>query len=166
MYLKEPIVNLFAQLSELLKALTDDQFIKQIPIMSSATIGQHMRHIIEFYLALDQGYISGEVNYDQRKRDHAIETDRYFAIAKLQQIAASIEKPNHQLLLAANYTIANNDEFTVPSSYYRELVYNLEHTVHHMALIRIAVAEFSSISLPIDFGLAISTLKYRNECAQ
>lgn len=166
MYLKEPIVNLIAQLSELLKTLTDDQYTKQIPLMSGATIGQHMRHIIEFYLALDQGYTSGKVNYDQRKRDHAIESDRYFAITKLQQIAASIVKPNQQLLLAANYTVANDDEFTVPSSYYRELIYNLEHTVHHMALIRIAVGEFSLISLPVDFGLAISTLKYRTACAQ
>jgi len=55
---------------------------------------------------------------------------------------------------------------SIPSNYYRELAYNLEHTIHHMALIRVGVNEVSSIELPVEFGVAYSTVKYRKQCAQ
>jgi hypothetical protein len=54
----------------------------------------------------------------------------------------------------------------IPSNYYREIAYNLEHTIHHMALIRVGINEVSMIELPQDFGVAYSTIKYRQQCAQ
>lgn len=166
MYLKAPITNLFIQMSAMLAALSDQQYTAKIRTMSNASIGGHTRHVIEFYLELNQGYVCGKVNYDQRKRDHVIENNRLFALQKLEEIVVSLVKPDKRLQLSASYRFANDVAFMVPSSYFRELIYNLEHTVHHMALIRIAVAEVSAICLPDDFGLAISTLKFRKSCVQ
>lgn len=95
-----------------------------------------------------------------------IENNRLFALQKLEEIVVSLVKPDKRIELSASYSFDNDAEFMVPSSYFRELIYNLEHTVHHMALIRIAVAEVSGIGLPDDFGLAISTLKFRKSCVQ
>ncbi|MNK28885.1 hypothetical protein D3C87_472700 [compost metagenome] len=166
MYLKEPITNLFVQMRAMLEVLSDQQYTAKIGMMSNASIGGHIRHVIEFYLELNQGYACGKVNYDQRKRDHVIENNRLFALQKLEEIVVSLVKPDKRLQLSASYSFDNDAEFMVPSSYFRELIYNLEHTVHHMALIRIAVAEVSAIGLPDDFGLAISTLKFRKSCVQ
>jgi hypothetical protein len=53
----------------------------------------------------------------------------------------------------------------MPTNYYREMAYNLEHTIHHMALIRTGINDVSRISVPENFGVAISTMKYRKQCA-
>ena len=48
------------------------------------------------------------------------------------------------------------------SSFYRELSYNIEHAIHHMALLKVAVKQtLTYISLPENFGVASSTIRYR-----
>jgi hypothetical protein len=54
----------------------------------------------------------------------------------------------------------------IKSNYYREIAYNLEHTIHHMALIRVGVNEVSLVQLPQEFGMAFSTIKHQQQCAQ
>lgn len=166
MYLKAPITNLLQQLQQVLEALSDQQYTVPVALMSNSSLGQHVRHIIEFYLELHHGYLYGTVNYDKRKRDEAIASNRLFAIKKLDEIRVGLARSDKQLFLAASYSTTDQEEITVSTNYYRELVYNLEHTVHHMALMRIAIATVSDLQLPADFGLAISTLKFRQSCAQ
>jgi hypothetical protein len=44
----------------------------------------------------------------------------------------------------------------------RELVYNIEHAVHHMAIMKIGVREIASyIGLSSDFGIAASTIRHK-----
>jgi hypothetical protein len=47
-----------------------------------------------------------------------------------------------------------------------EIAYNLEHTIHHMALIRVGLHELGDITLDDSYGVAPSTLKYRKRCVQ
>lgn len=155
MHLKEPVLNLLDQLQSVTAKLSDQQYTTPSPLLSNSTIGQHTRHIIEFFLELDKGYDTGIINYDKRNRDHAIESDRHFAIYQIYAISKSLDKPDKTLLLEA-------EAVTIDTNYYRELLYNLEHIVHHMALMRVAI----NIPLPESFGVASSTLKFRKACAQ
>jgi hypothetical protein len=161
MHFKEPLSNLLADLQYILEELTDQQYVQPIKILSQATIGQHNRHILEFFVELNKGYDAGIVNYDKRSRNHTIETDRAFAIQTIRVITENIDKPDRDLLLNVEY--GNHPVFT---NYFRELVYNLEHTVHHMALIRIGLNTISDLAIPEHFGVAASTIKYRKACAQ
>lgn len=164
MPLKNPISNLLSQLSDVIDRLTREQFKLPIITLSGSTIGQHIRHILEFYIELHKGYASGLVDYEQRERDHAIETDKQVALFHLKKIAKDLEKPDRELLL--NFMPADCCSLSINTNYYRELAYNLEHTVHHMALIRIGVNAISATELPIGFGVAASTLKFKQTCAQ
>ncbi|MEO3408309.1 hypothetical protein AAFN85_30620 [Mucilaginibacter sp. CAU 1740] len=166
MQLKEPISNLLEQLQYVIDELNPGQYTEPVKLLSQSSIGQHTRHILEFFVELNKGYESGMVDYDKRIRNKAIEADKDFAIGTINQIKNSIEKPDKELLLQAEYGEGADHQTQVFSNYYRELVYNLEHTVHHMALIRIGVNAISQVIIPDEFGVAASTLKYRNSCAQ
>jgi hypothetical protein len=166
MELKHPITDLLEQLEFIIEKLSDDQYTAPVSLLSNATIGQHARHIIEFFLELDKGYYNGIVNYDKRKRDYEIESNRYFAIQKLDEIKNRLLSDDKNLLLKIELSAEDCSEIEVKTNYFRELIYNLEHTVHHMALMRIGVASVSDILLPEKFGVAASTIKFRKACAQ
>lgn len=166
MTLQQSVQEVFEQLTDLLKQLTSRQYTQPSNNLSQATIGQHVRHIVELFICLENGYTSGTVNYENRKRDVVIETDKDFAMDLLKGITHGLNKENKELVLEAGFDILSDKKNTIPTNYLREIVYNLEHTIHHMALIRVGINEVSDIILPEQFGVAPSTLKYRNTCAQ
>ena len=166
MHLIKPIQQLFEQLQTIIHSLSDEQYNAPGKLLEGATIGQHIRHVIELFQELQTGYDTGTVNYDNRKRDHKIEADRLFAIEKLDTLHNTLARPDKKLLLKAGYNATSNETGEFETNYFRELIYNLEHTVHHMALIRVGVRECSNIQLSNDFGIAVSTLKFRKACAQ
>jgi hypothetical protein len=166
MQLQQAIKNVFLQLSDSVNQLSDEQYQRPSQTLFNATIGQHVRHIIELYICLYNGYETGIVNYDKRKRDTRIEQDKSFANELLEMIGFNLEKPDKDLVLESNYAEEPDSVVIVPTNFYREIIYNLEHTVHHMALIRVGINEVSHITVPEGFGTASSTIKYRKTCAQ
>lgn len=166
MLLKQPVQNVFVQLTETLNQLNDREYTQPSKILLNASIGQHTRHIIELFLCLEKGYESGLVNYEKRERDYRIETDKQVAVELLKGIYARLEKQNIDLVLETEDYEDSILNVSIPTNYYRELAYNLEHTIHHMALIRVGINEVSSVVLPDEFGVAYSTIKHRKQCAQ
>jgi hypothetical protein len=166
MLFKQPIQHVFVQLSETLNQLNNEEYVHPGKTILNATIGQHVRHIIELFQCLEKGYDNGIVNYEKRKRDYQIETNKELAVFLLNEVYQDLEKENKEIILEVENYCDSLQIVSIPSNYYRELAYNLEHTIHHMALIRVAVNEVSSIELPEEFGVAYSTVKYRQQCAQ
>lgn len=152
-------------LTNALDQLTDAQYSSPCVALSGGRIGQHVRHVIEFFQCLLRGYETGEINYDIRWRDQAIEADKEFAKQCLSDIVSSIDQPDKSMVLYANFGTEAKPSM-IPTTFYREIVYNIEHAIHHMAIIRIGIAEVSAITLPHEFGVASSTLKYQAECAR
>ncbi|MEP6747570.1 MAG: DinB family protein [Bacteroidota bacterium] len=166
MRLQQPIQNVFIQLTASLNLLDNDQYMYAGKTLSNATIGQHVRHIIEMFICLEDGYAGGVINYENRKRDSKIETDKDFAVSLLKQIYGGLHTENKQLILEAAYDESTNELLQFDTNYYREIAYNLEHTIHHMALIKVGIREVSDIEIPDEFGVASSTIKFRAVCAQ
>ena len=133
----------------LLHQLTNEEFTTRIPQLSDATIGEHMRHIIELFDCLLSNYNLGIINYDDRKRDIRIQSDVNFAISMLENQLDSIEKPNKELSLVHG---CNSNEEPLTTNYYRELLYNLEHSIHHQALIKVALFGFKNIEISRNFN--------------
>jgi len=163
MELKSVVHTLLSQLEDLIAQIKEEDFSKPSQTLNQATIGQHVRHILEFFLCLEEGINTGIVNYDKRAHDRILEEDKSLALAAIIQIKDLVQKQtsNYNLLLEGSYEPAGDESYSVSSNFERELIYNVEHAIHHMALIKIGVKENSPyIILPAEFGIASSTIRY------
>jgi hypothetical protein len=142
--------------------LTCEQYILPWRELDSASIGQHTRHIIELFQCLVGNYELGRVNYDQRQRNHLIETLPDYARSCINEISGAIDKPDKLLHL---YQKVAGTEISIRTNYFRELLYNQEHCIHHQALIKVAVIGMENVEISENFGVAPATIEYR-KCAQ
>jgi hypothetical protein len=166
MQVKEMVAPVLQQLCETLQLLSNDEYCKKCNLLQQSSIGNHTRHVIELFTCLINGYTNGIVNYENRKREKEIECNKKYAGQMLQQIIEKINLQNKILNLHTNIGEINNNSKIIVTNFYREIIYNIEHTIHHMALIRIGVNEVSSITLPINFGVAPATIQHKKLCAQ
>ncbi len=146
-------------LSNLLLLLNDRQYNKKIVFLGNASIGGHTRHIIELLKCVTDGYNLGKVDYLNRVRDLSLETDKISATAQLTEMTDQVTKHDRQMRLV---TETNEEGLmnVVETTYFREIVYNTEHAIHHLALIRVALREMKLDIVDDDFGMAYSTIKY------
>jgi hypothetical protein len=157
------INNSLDELIDLLNQLDDTDYSKKCNALSNATIGEHTRHIIEMFQCLENCYEIGVLNYDKRKRDINIESSTNFAISSILELKSGFEKVNKNIVLQQ---IIDGNEILIESNYHRELLYNLEHCIHHQALIKVGILQLEHIVIDANFGVARSTIEYRNKCVQ
>lgn len=147
-----------SDLIDLLENMDDKQFSASMEDVFQSSIGKHTRHIIEFYQSLLTAYHGGILNYDQRQRNIQLETHKFAAIEEIKTILKDLEQIDENKNLELQTKI-NEKEYIIPTTVFRELFYLMEHTTHHLALMRMGMANLSEkISIPHDFGYAYSTL--------
>ena len=132
----------------------------------NASISQHVRHILEFYICVFEGLETGIINYDNRKRDTRIENDRQFTMHLIHQLKEKADSimDDRDLVLQVKYGDASDSNIELKTNFYRELTYNIEHTIHHLAIIKRSIIEQASyIVLPEHFGIASSTVRYSHK---
>ena len=153
----------FTQLRHIINELKREEYGLKLPILNQSSIGQHVRHILEFYICLSQGIESGVVDYDSRTRNMSLEDDPNYANVILDELNNIFCKGNVEDTYLTNMIEFNGVSIASNSSVSRELVYLIEHSIHHYAIIAIALRnEFSHIEIPSHFGVAYSTSKYKS----
>jgi uncharacterized damage-inducible protein DinB len=156
-------LQLLDQLKLAIGQLSSEQYQAPINILSDASIGQHLRHTLEFFICLFDAKNDGKLNYDNRRRDEYIAQDKDFALSVIQSIKDLLQKEDDDfpLLLEASYDLNRCELMTIKTNYHREIAYNIEHTIHHMALIKIGIGSIAEkVVLPENFGVAISTIRH------
>lgn len=154
------------EINSLLLQIPTDLYTSKNDTIGGVSIGQHIRHILEFYIILEKGANSGIICYDNRARNVLLETDKEYAIKSIKEIIhflASL-KEDRQLKMLANYSITRDDQTIIQTSFYRELAYALDHTIHHLAIVKIALYEDKDkINIDNNFGVAPSTIRFRQQ---
>ncbi len=158
--LKGAAIKQLESIRSILVQIECKDYSTELNILKKASIGRHIRHILEFYECLIYNQVNDSVNYDNRKRNILLEENVTFALNFTREIIDTLENitANKQLILVSSY---EDQLVTMESSLYREITYNIEHTVHHLAIISIAIPiHFDYINLSANFGYADSTINY------
>lgn len=159
-------MNLHSQLwqdfIDLSQSLTSEQYTFKCTMLNGVSIAEHLRHSYEFYHCLLLGLNTQQLNYEARARDKALETNLPYAIESMQQLKTQLAAPLKDFSLELRSKEAQSG--TANTSLERELVYCLDHAIHHQALIKIGLKEQGlSHLVSQDFGVAYSTLRYRKQ---
>jgi len=155
--------NVLLQLNHVLQDIKEKDFVKPVNSLNGATIGQHIRHTLEFFTCLTGTLESGIICYDRRDHDKEIESNLAVAKTVINEIREKILSVNgdRKLILEIGYDYESDDMSRIDTNYDRELAYNIEHAIHHMAIIKIGINEICPyILIPSGFGVASSTIRH------
>lgn len=163
--LKKTTDEIISQIIDVATKLSNEEYSRPLSLLHGSSIGKHVRHIIEFYDCLLGGYETGIVDYDAREHNALLENDKMLAVKTLTETQEKInnysEKP---LMLSVNFSDQAEKANFISSSYERELIYNIEHVVHHAAIIKIALKNsFPQVIVPDNFGIAYSTVRFNKK---
>jgi hypothetical protein len=161
-------INMLDSVKSLLDAIPNEIYIKPDHILSGATLGQHFRHIVEFYQCIIDINDERLICYDSRKRDLRLEESIDFINLKIGEISDSISNLDSKTPIQTLSKFTSDPlekKIKINSSIGRELAYGFDHSIHHLAIIKIAMGiNHPEIELPQGLGVAPSTLQYRETC--
>jgi len=150
------------QVTKMLANLNNEMFARNHRLIHDVSIGQHIRHILEFYQCIFVGLASGTISYDDRERDVRIETDLSFALETIESLKRQLSEVEHDTSIQLCAAYSNEEQEQLTSSLKRELAYVLDHTIHHLAIVKI-VLKNDGVFVDPSLGIAPSTLRYRRE---
>ena len=150
------------QLALIVSKLSQVQFQQSLETLNQNSIGKHVRHVVEFFECLLIGSLDSVVNYDKRERNLLLENNVKFTLSRIEELQSEIENyQDKSLTLLADY---GSGPMVIETNLFRELVYNIEHCVHHLAIIKISMqANFPAIELEENLGVAYSTQQFQNQ---
>ena len=161
--MKETAQELLHDTKKLIEQLNNEQYKQSQPLLMGSSIGKHVRHIIDLFDCLIYGSNTLVINYDARKRNENFEKFTQAAINRIDELIEEIKNLNLDMKIRLVQELKGTT-LQIPSQINRELLYNIEHTVHHLAIIRMAIQqEFPEVKIPDNLGIAFSTIQYREQ---
>ncbi|MCB9082331.1 MAG: hypothetical protein H6555_11545 [Lewinellaceae bacterium] len=167
---KESLFALKQSVQSLLQQLSPAQYTRHLDLFEGATIGQHVRHIVDFFQCLDRGVVQGTVDYADRERDIRLEHQPGFALEQLTLFMERLGNLDEATLINVLADVSANPEAQRPrylSSIGREFSYIHDHAVHHLAIIKMGLSQLSEpVLLDSKLGVAPATLRHRESSNQ
>lgn len=159
---------IISQIRQLLDQLPQSSYTAPLEVLNGASIGQHFRHILDFYQCLLRDIPVGTVNYAHRDRNPLMESLPLATGEVFEKLVNAIQilDENDPLLVLGDFPSQNSQEQqpVLHSSVGRELMYAHDHAVHHLALIRIGLKVVAAgMVLDPHLGYAPATMQYRSE---
>lgn len=151
----EQLNSILIELNQMPKQLAEN-------IYREANVGQHMRHVFDHMLAIKRASNEDVVDYDKRDRGNEVETDLLMASQQLSLLRLWIKSEdfdNRKITVVSEIDCENTQRMRFDSNLNREILYVINHTIHHAAYIKLMLAQFG-IALPEHIGIAPGTATF------
>jgi uncharacterized damage-inducible protein DinB len=127
-----------------------------------------LRHCIEHFRLLLDGWRSRSVDYDARSRDASAERDPRVVRRALEEIECALaaigsDELSSELVVTQS-AAPGRPPVASPSRLDRELVFLSGHTIHHIAIMVLA-ARAAGVEVPSRLAVAYSTEYHRESAA-
>lgn len=161
MVLKEVAIHQLQTLKAILIQLSEKEYVLPLDLLDGISLGKHVRHTLEFHQCLMQDL--NTISYDSRERNPVLESNPLSAIEQIDYLSGQLRFIEHDRALHLSVDYADTST-VVHSTLLRELAFLIEHTVHHFAIMRIALtACFRGIAFEPTFGYADSTIRFHHQ---
>lgn len=162
-------LEIVQQAVDFLSSVDQNDYIEVCKPHLAGSIGAHMRHIIDHYLALQEGVELGHVDYNKRHRQSPVAESIDAALAAWQDIARWLEqacnKPmESQLTVVSEVSLSCTDSVEVTSTLARELLFVSSHAIHHFSLLAVA-RSLQGAETDKAFGIAPATASFMRQQA-
>jgi hypothetical protein len=159
---KQAIQLIVDQIDHLLGQIAPHDYRRPLEEFDGSTLGQHFRHILEFFQCLDKGVAGGMVDYASRERNLLFEDNPAIAAAAFEDFLRMLDTRSGEQRLEVKAEFGGNDRPVYQSTLGRELLFVYDHAIHHLAIIKIGIrCQFPEISINKDLGVSPSTIKAR-----
>jgi hypothetical protein len=135
----------------------------------SGSAGAHMRHVLDHYLAVKDGLVSGTINYNNRNRYSPVERDPQAALSLWQEIEQWLVgvcqlDGNLGLKVICESSLLEMQNAQTESTLARELVFVSSHAVHHYSLMAV-IKSLQGLETDSLFGIAAATVSHQRKQA-
>lgn len=155
------------QITDFIAGLNDAEYQYSAAPWFDSSIGQHLRHIVDLFLALKDRTNIDNINYDIRRRGAPIETIRKIGLAELSDIRQwmaniGVNDINQEISVSTEVALSSQQTETFASSFGRELCFASSHLTHHLAIMAV-IAKMAGKEVDPTLGLAPATATFSRE---
>lgn len=162
---REILNNTLDQVEQVLSELHNLPEQTANSLYKESRCGAHIRHILDHWDAVLTALKSASslIDYDKRNRLSVIEHDRFACADKIQTIKSDIIRMDvsydAKVSIKSEFNTESQQSKHFDSSLEREWLYVINHTIHHLAHIRLILLS-NNVELPAYIGIAPSTRSY------
>lgn len=152
------------QAENFLQSSTEESYNIIIEPYFISSCGEHMRHILDHFVAIMNMHKLGEIDYDKRQRGSNIETDISKALSQIADInnwisTLKLSELEKKHIMKTEVSVNSKACSTVSTTLGRELIFASSHAIHHFSIISI-IMKMQNFEMKDDFGIAPATASY------
>jgi uncharacterized damage-inducible protein DinB len=163
--LHKALIHSLAQLLIVFRELENYSAEEADELYQKTAAGRHVRHVNDHFIALQNGLKQGRVDYNQRHRNSLVETDRQAGRQQVESIlhwCKNFSSGDCHLIVISEIDCLQTCNAQFESTLNRELLYLINHTIHHAAHIKLLLSH-AGVNLPDHIGLAPGTASFVRE---
>lgn len=160
--LRNSVLNSLSQILDIIHLVHSLPESTAIEFYRDKNAGKHIRHVLDHFYAFLPAQQTGILDYNLRNRESVVEKDWVAAKTQLLDVIEKLKVlpiNDKDLSVISEIDVSDTQNEICQSNIRRELLYLINHTIHHAAYIKL-LAQICEITLPAHIGIAPSTASY------